>query len=88
MVSEASILSYFAGVEDPRKDKNRKHPLINIIGIAILGLIGGADNWVDIERYGRAKQAWLGTFLDLDGQCLGQRQSVGVRPAAGGGLVQ
>jgi predicted transposase YbfD/YdcC len=65
MLSEASIWAYFANVEDPRKDKNRKHPLINIIGIAILGVICGADTWVDIERYGKAKQAWLGTFLDL-----------------------
>lgn len=65
MLPETSIVAYFADVEDPRKDKNRKHPLINIIGIAILGVIGGADNWVDIERYGKAKQEWLGTFLDL-----------------------
>src|SRR5512134_1772869 len=65
MLPETSILVYFADVEDPRKEKNRKHPLINLIGIAILGVICGADNWVDIERYGKAKQKRLGTFLDL-----------------------
>lgn len=65
MLPETSILAYFAELEDPRIEKNRKHPLINVIAIAILGVICGADNWVDIEGYGRAKQDWLGQFLDL-----------------------
>lgn len=65
MLAETSIFAYFADVEDPRKEKNRKHPLINLIGIAIRGVICGADSWVDIERYGKAKQEGLGTFLDL-----------------------
>lgn len=65
MQAETSILTYFEDLEDPRIEKNRKHPLINLIGIAILGVICGADNWVDIERYGQAKAEWLGQFLDL-----------------------
>lgn len=62
MLPETSILAYFAELEDPRIEKNQKHPLISI---AILGVICGADSWVDIERYGNAKQEWLATFLDL-----------------------
>ena len=65
MLPETSILAYFADLEDPRIEKNRKHPLINIISIAILGVICGADTWVDIERYGKAKQSWPSSFLDL-----------------------
>jgi predicted transposase YbfD/YdcC len=65
MLPETSILAYFAELDDPRIEKNQKHPLINLISIAILGVICGADTWVDIERYGNAKQEWLGTFLDL-----------------------
>jgi predicted transposase YbfD/YdcC len=62
---ETSILSHFADLEDPRGEKNRAHPLINVVSIAILGVICGADNWVSIETYGKAKASWLGTFLDL-----------------------
>ena len=58
-------LSYVAELDDSRIEKNQKHPLINIMAIAILGVICGADTWVDIERYGNAKQEWPGTFLDL-----------------------
>jgi len=65
MLPESNLLAYFAAIDDPRIEKNRKHPLINVIGIAILGVICGADNWVEIERYGKAKQTWLSEFLDL-----------------------
>jgi hypothetical protein len=39
--------------------------LIDIITIAICGVIGGADDWVAIAEFGRAKQAWFKTFLRL-----------------------
>lgn len=65
MLPETGIIAHFAQLEDPRDERNRKHPLINLITIAILGVIGGADTWVDIERYGQSKREWLGTFLDL-----------------------
>lgn len=65
MDTENTITRYFADLEDPRIERNRKHPLMTIITIAILGVICGADTWVDIERYGRAKMAWLGEFLDI-----------------------
>ena len=65
MLSETSLFAYFADLEDPRDERNRKHPLMNIIAIAILGVLGGADTWVDIERYGKSKREGLGTFLDL-----------------------
>lgn len=65
MTLENSILQEFAELEDFRIERNRVHPLINIVTIAILGVICGADTWVDIERYGQAKSDWLSEFLDL-----------------------
>ena len=62
---ETSVLSYFGDLGDPRTDKNLTHPLINIVSIAILATICGADDWVAVETYGNAKKAWLETFLDL-----------------------
>jgi predicted transposase YbfD/YdcC len=63
--SPTSISQYFDGVVDPRTGQNVQHPLLNIITIAICGIICGADTWVDIEMYGNAKSVWLATFLDL-----------------------
>lgn len=65
MTLENSIIQEFGDLEDFRIERNRIHPLINIVTIAILGVICGADTWVDIERYGQAKAGWLGEFLDL-----------------------
>lgn len=60
----SSLIECFGGLSDPRED-NRWHPLVSIIGIAICGVICGADTWVDIEMFGNAKREWLETFLDL-----------------------
>jgi predicted transposase YbfD/YdcC len=56
---------YFAEVTDPRNEHNIRHPLLTIMTIAICGVVGGADNWVDIEMFGNAKASWFETFLDL-----------------------
>jgi predicted transposase YbfD/YdcC len=60
-----SLEQYFGKLEDPREGQNIQHPLLSIIGIAICAVIGGADNWVDVEMFGQVKEAWLKTFLAL-----------------------
>ena len=61
----ATIETHFGGIEDPRVEYLVNHPFINIVTIALCGVIAGADNWADVARFGRSKQAWLGQFLDL-----------------------
>ncbi len=60
-----SINKHFSQLEDPRIERNKLHPLLNILVIAICGVISGAENWVDIELYGNLKKEWLGQYLDL-----------------------
>ncbi len=62
---DASILTHFANLDDPRDKRGKEHRLVDIIAIAICAVICGAENWVDIEQYGEAKQEWLRTFLPL-----------------------
>jgi predicted transposase YbfD/YdcC len=61
----SNIERYFGGLSDPRTGQNVQHKLLDIISIAICGILCGADNWVDIEMFGQAKQAWLSSFLEL-----------------------
>jgi len=62
------FLSYFAAVEDPRvQDRNLRHKLEDIFAIAILAVICGADNWVEISQFAESKEAWLREFLELPG---------------------
>lgn len=60
-----AIEEHFSKVSDPRKDRTKEHKLIDIIAIAICAVICGAEGWVDIELYGKSKQPWLSTFLEL-----------------------
>lgn len=60
----ATIQESFAVVTDPR-GQNRWHLLIDIMVIAICAAICGADNWVEVEEYGKAKEKWLQHFLVL-----------------------
>jgi predicted transposase YbfD/YdcC len=62
-----SISEHFATLTDPRVERSKAHRLVDIITIALCGVICGADGWVAIETFGREKAAWLGTFLDLPG---------------------
>ena len=60
-----SISEHFSQLEDPRIERNKLHPLLNIIVIAICAVICGAENWVDVALYGNLKKEWLGKYLDL-----------------------
>lgn len=60
-----AILSYFDDLPDPRLNRRRLHPLSTLLGIALCGVLCGADSWVEIEAYGLAKQEWLARWLPL-----------------------
>ena len=59
------LTSYFAEIEDPRIERTKQHKLLDIIIIAICGIICGAEGWVEIEEFGKEKEAWLTTMLEL-----------------------
>jgi predicted transposase YbfD/YdcC len=60
-----AIQTHFAALQDPRIERTRLHDLMDIIVIAICAVLCGAEGWEDIAKYGRAKEAWLRTFLHL-----------------------
>jgi predicted transposase YbfD/YdcC len=64
-VIDASILTHFGNLEDPRDIRGKEHLLLDIITIALCAVISGAEGWEDMSEYGRAKQDWLSTFLSL-----------------------
>jgi predicted transposase YbfD/YdcC len=55
----------FAQVEDPRVERTKRHRLRDIIILAMCGVICGAEGWVEIEEFGKAKEAWFTEVLDL-----------------------
>ena len=64
-MASITIIEAFAGLRDPRVDRTKLHKLTDIITIALCGAICGVDNWVEMERFGRAKERWFKSFLEL-----------------------
>ena len=60
-----SILEQFSQLKDPRVDRTKQHKLIDVIAIAICAVVCGANGWTDVAMFGRSKQSWLRTFLEL-----------------------
>jgi predicted transposase YbfD/YdcC len=58
------LLRFFRGLPDPRA-QNARHPLSDILSIAILAVLCGSDSWESVEVWGRGNAGWLGEFLDL-----------------------
>lgn len=60
-----SIAKHFRGLNDPRTGNAKQHIFLEILIIAICGVICGADGWSAVELFGKNKKEWLKTFLEL-----------------------
>lgn len=63
--SDYSLIKHFRHLEDPRESTKSRHNLLDMIAISIAAVICGANDWVSIAAFARAKEAWLRQFLDL-----------------------
>ena len=59
MTATPTLADYFADLPDPRGERTKQHPLLAIILIAILATICGADDFVAMEQWARAREGWL-----------------------------
>jgi predicted transposase YbfD/YdcC len=62
---DLSIPKHFSKLKDPRRAHRRLHLLQDIIVIALCAVIAGAQDWQEIETFGRKRRAWLKGFLKL-----------------------
>jgi len=63
-----AIMEHFGSLADPRtKEHKIRHKIYDIIFITIAAVICGAEDWYEIEDYGKDNEAWLSTFLELPG---------------------
>ena len=57
----------FEPLRDPRVIGRCDHLLIDILAIALLGVMCGAEDWPEIEEFGACREPWLRGFLKLPG---------------------
>jgi predicted transposase YbfD/YdcC len=58
-----SFQHYFFSLEDPRVDRTKFYPLIEILFVVICGSICGADSWRDYVDFGKSKLDYLKRFF-------------------------
>jgi predicted transposase YbfD/YdcC len=63
--SAVSIKKHFALLQDPRVRRRRRHRLLDIVVIAVCGVIADCDTWQDIEIFAEKRAAWFRRFLSL-----------------------
>lgn len=61
----AALLEHFGSLEDPRAKHLTEHKLVEVIMVAICGVICGAETWTDVELFGNERLAWLRQFVEL-----------------------
>ena len=59
------LIDAFAEIDDPRCDYKVEHNLLEILIMAICGVIACAESWEDIAQYAKSKEGWLRSFLTL-----------------------
>ena len=60
-----SIVKHFESLPDPRHERNRRHLLVDVMTIAVCGVIVGCSGPTAIERWAKAKEEWLKQLLTL-----------------------
>src|SRR5262245_5972720 len=61
----AAFQEHFKGLNDPRVERTRKHPLINIVFLAVCAVLSGANSFAALEEFGLDRRTWFARFLDL-----------------------
>jgi hypothetical protein len=60
-----SFEEHFSSISDPREGHKTLYPLKEVLLITVCAVIGGADGWVDIETFGKAKKDFFKKFVPL-----------------------
>lgn len=54
-----SLLAQLATIDDPRRDINKRHDLLDILFLTVSAVLSGAEGWKDIKEFGDEKRDWL-----------------------------
>jgi predicted transposase YbfD/YdcC len=66
MLSESDPRSYFADLDDPRRDtKNKLHSLQDIIFIVVSSILSGIEDWVGMQDFVYERLEWFKRFIPL-----------------------
>ena len=59
------LLARLRLVREPRDERGRRHQLADVLFIALVAMVAGADDAEAMESFGVANEAWLCQFMAL-----------------------
>lgn len=59
------LLGRFSLIPDPRADRGLRHSLMEVLFIAMVAMVSGADDAEAMEDFGEANEEWFKGFLEL-----------------------
>lgn len=60
------LADVFVSITDPRQAKKVRHDLVEVLVVAVCGVLVGADTFVEIEAWANARLEWLRRYLKLE----------------------
>ena len=63
--SKPRLADVFVGIRDPRQAKKVNHDLVELLVVAVCGVLAGADDFVEIEAWATEKLDWFHRYLKL-----------------------
>jgi predicted transposase YbfD/YdcC len=64
--AQSNLVEAVQAVPDPRRQcKNLRHRLVDVVILGFAGVLGGCDDFVEIEEFARAKEDLFRRFLEL-----------------------
>jgi predicted transposase YbfD/YdcC len=59
------LADVFVSITDPRQAKKTRHDLVEVLVVAVNGVLAGADTFVEIEAWANEKLPWFRQYLTL-----------------------
>ena len=60
-----ALLDYVSTVTDCRQEKKVRHKMMDIIMLVFFATLANADDWVEIEVFGKEHEDFLRNYLEL-----------------------
>lgn len=60
-----ALFEQFEVIEDPRIDRHKRYPLINILVFAFVAILSDQQSWYQIFGFAKANLDWFSRFIDV-----------------------
>lgn len=60
-----ALLQSFEEIPDPRMDRTKQHPLVNVLTMALFGALGGAGGWDAVALYAEERVEMFSASLTM-----------------------